>query len=150
MVLGQVGAILRGVAVPAGSKLYGVMPGASVKVKATIDYRGPEWDDFFYAAIGEWRGFSWPANIGFFDEIWDAQVAVHFDASSDWETYELTADIPITQIAHLPWTPGWFDLYAKLTRPGLTGLFTPKLDNVIEVILAPEFQGFAIVGYDKV
>lgn len=150
MVLKQAEAIIRGIAVPAGSKLYGVMPGDSVKVKATIDYRGPEWDDYFYAAIGEWRGISWPAEIGNFDEIWSESVAVHFDRSYDWVTYELTVEVPITQIGHFPWTPGWFDLYAKLTRPGLIGLFTPRLDNVIEVLLAAEFDHFSIISYDKV
>ncbi len=151
MVLNQAEAIIRGIAVPAGSKLYGVMPGDSVMVKATIDYRGPEWDDYFYAAIGEWRGITWPTQIGLFDEIWDApEVSVHFDASVDWVTYELTVEIPITQIGHFPWTPGWFDLYAKLTRPGLTGLFTPRLNNVIEVLLVAEFDHFTITSYEKV
>ena len=150
MVLGQAEAILRGIAVPAGSKLYGVMPGDTVRVSATIDYRGPAWDDYFYAAIGEWRGITWPAQIGLFDEIWDAQVSVHFDASADWETYELTVEIPITKIANFPWTPGWFDLYAKLTRPGLTGLFTSRLNDVIEVLLAAEFDHFTIDSYEKV
>ena len=142
--------LLQGIAVPAGSKLYGIMPGDTVRVKATIDYRGPEWDDYFYAAIGEWRGITWPVDIGAFDEIWDSDpMPVHFDASTDWVTYDLTVEIPITEIGIAPWTPGWFDLYAKLTRPGIGGLITPRLDNVIEVLLAPEFDNFNILSYDK-
>ncbi|MBA7558421.1 hypothetical protein ES708_00024 [subsurface metagenome] len=141
----RVDQLLRGisVSVPAGQKLYGVMPGDSVRVKATIDYRGPRWDDYFYAAIGIDGIFG-------FDEIWRKQVDTHFDASTDWVTYELTVEIPIIKIAILPWTPGWFDIYAKLTRPGLTGLFTPTLDNVIEVLLAAEFDHFTIDSYDIV
>ena len=138
------------IAVPAGSKLYGVMLGDTVVVKATVDYRGPAWDDHFYAAIGEWRGISWPTDIGYFDEIWDSPtVPVHFDASTDWVTYPLQVEIPINEIGLAPWTPGWFDLYAKLTRSGVGGLLTPRLDNVIEVILAPEFDHFTIDSYDK-
>lgn len=145
----QAEAILRGIAVPAGSKLYGVMPGDSVRVKATIDYRGPARDDYFYAAIGEWRGVSWPTQIGYFDEIWTERVSVHFDASADWVTYELTVEVPITQIANFPWTPGWFDLYVKLdTAQGEAGY--PRLDNVIEVLLAAEFDHFTIDSYEKV
>ena len=139
--------------VPAGSMLYGVMPGDKVRVKATIQYRGPAYSDYFYAAIGEWRGITWPVEIGNFDELWstlDPGVPVSFALSGDWVTYELTADILITKVAKFPWTPGWFDVYAKLRNYGITGLFAPKIDNKIEILLAPEFQNFAIATYDRI
>ncbi len=132
---------LEGLGVPAGQKLYGVMPGDTVRIKATIDYRGPEWDDYFYAAIGN--------RFVVFDEYWDGRVPVHFDSSVDWATYQLTVDVPITKIAKFPWTPGWMDLYVKLdVAEGEAGF--PELSNVIEVLLAAEFQNFEIASYDKV
>jgi len=133
--------LLGGIAVPAGQKLYGVIPGDTVRVTAIIAYRGPELGDHFYAAIGN--------RIIGFDEIWvSGLVPIHFDSSSDWETYTLTADIPITQVGIFPWTPGWFDLYVKINGHPEAGM--PELSNVIEVLLEPDFQNFAIVSYDKV
>jgi len=153
-VLEQAEAVFRGMTidVPAGQKLYAVMPGDYVRVKATLSYRGPKWEnDTFYVAIGEWRGITWPTDIGNFDEIWHEEFyPVNFAASADFLPYQLTVDVPIKQIGLAPWTPGWFDVYAKLKRPGLTGLFAPRLDNVIEVLLAPEFQNFTIVSYDRI
>ena len=133
--------------VPAGQMLYGVMPGDFVKVKASVQYRGPKLSDSFYAAIGEWRGVTWPADIGYFDEIWHKSVAVEFASSTDWITYPLEVSIPITEIGLFPWTPGWFDLYAKLVSKNLV---STRYDNVIEVILEPEFQAFTIVSYEKI
>jgi len=135
--------LLRGIsiAVPAGSKLYGVMPGDTVRVRASVDYRGPAWDDVFYAAIG--------SRFVVFDEYWIGTRPVHFDSSVDWVTYEFTVDIPITQMANFPWTPGWFDLYAKLdVAEGKAGF--PELSNVIEILLAAEFQNFDIASYEVV
>ena len=149
-IMGQAEAIFRGMAieVPAGQKLYGVMPGDTVRVKAAVDYRGPALDDNFYAAIGEWRGVTWPTDIGYFDEHWDSGlIPVHFDLSYNWVTYFLQADIDITALTEFPWTPGWFDLYAKLN---VAREFTPRLDNIIEVLLAGEFDKFTITSYDKV
>jgi len=138
-IMEQAEAIFQGIAldVPAGSKLYGVIPGDKVRVKATIQFRGPAYSDTFYAAIGNYAVA--------FDEIWVGSVDVSFAQSYDWVPYELTVDVPITKIANLPWTPGWFDLYAKLVKKGLQ---TPRLDNMIEVLLAPEFQAFNITSYD--
>ena len=136
------------IGVPAGQKLYGVMPGDVVRVRATIQFRGPDYSDNFYAAIGEWRGITWPWDIGNFDELWDSGlVPVSFAPAYDWATYELTADILITKVAKFPWTPGWFDLYTKLNK---AGVYAPRLDNMIEVLLAPEFQAFNIVSYEKI
>jgi len=140
-IMEQAEAIFQGMTidVPAGSKLYGVMPGDKVRVKATIQFRGPAYSDTFYAAIGNY--------LVVFDEIWVGSVPVSFSQSTDWVTYELTVDILITKVANLPWTPGWFDIYAKLTK---AGKLTPRLDNMIEVLLAPEFQAFNITSYDRI
>ncbi len=143
-VLNQAERILQGMefGVSAGSKLYGVMPGDKVRVTATIQYRGPAYSDTFYAAIGNW--------VVVFDEYWVGSIAVSFPQSTDWVTYTLTVDILITKVANYAWTPGWFDIYAKLVKPGIGGLLTPRLDNMIEIILAPEFQNFTIASYDRI
>lgn len=138
--------ILRGIAVPAGQKLYGVLPGDTVKVSAIVDYHGPDLDDDFYAAIG--------SRVVAFDELWDSgPVPVHFDASVGWVTYDLIADIPITEVAKFPWTPGWFDLYVKLLGHSeiwhIPNAGKPELSNVIEVLLAPDFRYFEITEYVK-
>lgn len=140
---------VEGIFVAAGQKLYGVMPGDRVRVTASIQYRGPAYSDTFYVGIGEWKGVTWPTDIGLFDEHWSGSQSVSLAAAGAWATYNLTADVLITQIGKTPWTPGWFDIYAKLSS---AAVFTPRLDNVIEVILAPEFRpgSFAITGYDKV
>lgn len=140
-IMEQAEAIFQGMAldVPAGSKLYSVMPGDKVRVKATVQFRGPAYSDTFYAAIGN--------HLVVFDEYWVGSVPVNFAQSLDWVAYELTCDILITKIANFPWTPGWFDLYAKLTK---AGVLTPRLDNMIEILLAPEFQNFIIASYDKI
>lgn len=145
--INQAELILRGIAVLAGQKLYGVLPGDTVRVSASIDYRGPALDDDFYAAIG--------SRVVGFDELWDSgPVPIHFATSVDWITYELTADILITEVAKFPWTPGWFDLYVKLLAHSefwhVPNAGQPELSNVIEVLLAAEFQNFEITEYVKV
>ncbi|MBA7705361.1 hypothetical protein ES703_114189 [subsurface metagenome] len=143
-----IGVLRRGIAVVAPGKLYGVLPGDTVRVSATIDYRGPALDDDFYAAIGERR-------LVDFDEHWDSgPVPIHFASSIDWVTYDLVADIPITEVAKFPWTPGWFDLYVKLLEHHqvwhVPRAEMPELSNVIEVLLAAAFDNFDIVSYDVV
>ena len=134
--------LLRGVSlgVPAGQVLHGVMVGDKVRVRATLNYRGPAISDSFYAAIGH--------HIPFFDEIWAGQTPVSFDASLDWESYELTTDILITEIGMAPWTPGIFDLYCKIKGHPEAGM--PEARVSIEVLLRSEFSNFKIASYDKV
>ena len=134
--------LLRGVGlgVPAGQVLHGVMVGDTVRVRATLDYRGPAISDIFYAAIGH--------RIPFFDEIWVGQTPVSFDASIDWESYELTTDILITEIGLAPWTPGIFDLYCKINGHPEAGM--PEESGAIEILLRSEFSNFEIASYDKV
>lgn len=138
---------LGALGVPAGQLLSGIMPGDTVRVIGTIQYRGPQYTDAFYAAIGVWRGITWPVDIGNFDEIWAASISVSFAASYDWVTYPLQVDIQITEVGLTPWTPGLFDLYSKLNN---AGIYTPRIDNKIEVILQSGYQSFSIVSYEKV
>ena len=143
----QVEAILGGLGVAPSGKLYGIMPGDKVRVKATLQYRGPALTDYFYAAIGEWRGVTWPADIGYFDEIWQAtSSAITFGPSSAWAPYNLQVDISITEIGLFPWTPGWFDIYGKILNENIV---SSRYDNVIEVLLKPQFQNFNITDYSK-
>jgi len=153
----QVEVLLRGIAwdegglaVAAPDKLYGVMPGDKVKVTASLQYKGPKLDDYFYAAIGEWRGITWPADIGLFDEIWQNSVGFSWAAASDWTDKTLSVEVPITEIGLFPWTPGWFDLYAKIGIGLIPRVISSRLDDVIEVLLKPQFRNFAIESYDRI
>lgn len=132
--------LLQGISVevPAGQLLPGVMIGDRVRVHASVDYRGSALSDTFYAAIGH--------HIPFFDEIWVGTTPVSFAESVDWRTYEMSADILITEIGLAPWTPGVFDLYVKLRDHPEAGM--PEERGVIEILLRPDFRNFAIVSYE--
>lgn len=132
--------LLQGIGVAAlPGEILTVSVGDTVRVKATIDYRGPALSDTFYCAIGN--------RFVVFDEIWVGSVAVSFPQSYNFLPYELTVDIPITEIGLFPWTPGRFDLYVKLVNNPGAGM--PELSNVIEVLLEPDFRNFAITSYEK-
>ncbi|MBA7577664.1 hypothetical protein ES708_19517 [subsurface metagenome] len=64
--------LLQGISVgvPAGQLLPSVMIGDKVRVHASIDYRGSELSDTFYAAIGN--------RFVYFDEIWFGTSSVKF------------------------------------------------------------------------
>ncbi len=134
--------LLQGISVGVspGQLLPGVMIGDTVRVHASIDYRGSALSDTFYAAIGN--------RFVYFDEIWYGTSPVSFAKSVDWRTYEMSADITITEIGLAPWTPGIFDLYVKLD--GYPAAGKPELSNVIEILLKPDFRNFAIASYELV
>ena len=123
-----------GVAAAPGEKLQ-VMPGDSVKINATIDYRGPTLDDYFYGAIGNREFYG-------FDEVTNARTPISFPASDTWRTYSLSVDVPA------PGRSGLFDLYVKIMGHLEAGL--PEIADVIEVLAAVEFRNFAITSYEKV
>jgi len=115
-----------------------VMRGDRVRVTIGFNYRGTALSFSFRAAIGN-KGY-------IFDEIAYATKAISLPASADFLGYTSFVDIStaaITPQANL-------DLYAKLT--GLPGadLLTPYYLDVIDVLGAPEFSGFAITDYSKV
>jgi len=134
--------LLQGISVdvPAGAVLPGVMVGDTVRVHASIDYRGPDLSDTFYAAIGH--------HIPFFDEIWFGTEPVFFAETIDWESYEMTADILITEIGLAPWTPGFFDLYVKLRDHPEAGM--PEVRGAIEILLRSEFRDFVVTSYELI
>lgn len=126
-----------GVAALPGEKLQ-VEVGDRVRVRATVDYKGPAISDTFYGAIGNrtWYGF---------DEIIAGSVPVSFYQSYDWTTYELVVDIPVTAAI----SPGTdYDLYVKLLDHPGAGM--PEVDNVIDVLGVVEFRNFTIASYEKV
>ncbi len=107
-----------GVGVPAGQELI-VFGGETVRVTATIDYRGPAFSVRLYAAIGN-RGLT-------FDEIWAATASpVNLPESINWVTRTLSVDV-VTDAQH----PGLFDLYVRILETGAPGM--PELANVIRV-----------------
>lgn len=123
-----------GVAALPGEKLT-VMIGDTVRVRATIDYRGPGLSDTFYGAIGNREFYG-------FDEVTHGSIPISLPSSIDWASFELAVDIPV------PNRDGLFDLYVKLIDHLEAGL--PELSDVIEVIGIPEFRNFAIDSYEKV
>ena len=136
----DIGQLLQNIGVAAlpGEKLQ-VEVGDRVRVRATLDYKGPAISDTFYGAIGNraWYGF---------DEIIYGSAPVSFYHSYDWTTYELVVDIPVTAAI----SPGTdYDLYVKLldhrTEAGM-----PEVDNVIDVLGVVEFRNFTIASYEKV
>ncbi len=129
--LGSVGV---SIGVPAGDELT-VFKGDTVRVTATIDYRGPAQSVRLYAAIGN-RGIT-------FDEIWAGTAdPVALPESVDWVSHTLSVDVDV-----IGGPSGVFDLYVKILETGAPGM--PELTNVIRVVGAAEFQSFAIAGYDK-
>ena len=127
-----------GVEVAPGQKLQ-VAAGDTVRVTATIEYKGPALSDTFRVAIGT-RGFAG------FDEILVGRVGVSLGPSLyAFTTYTLTVNIPITSAI----SPGTnYDLYVKLENNPGAGI--PEVDDVIDVVGAPTFQNFKITDYSKV
>lgn len=123
-----------GVAALPGEKLT-VAIGDTVRVRATVDYRGPRLDDYFYGAIGNREFYG-------FDEVTNNDVPITLPSSIDWLSYELTVDIPAPNRA------GLFDLYVKISGHTEAGL--PEVSNVIEVIGVAEFANFEIVSYERI
>ena len=136
--INSIESLLQGIGIQAlpGEKLT-VMAGDTVRVRATIDYRGPAISDSFYGAIGK-RG------LISFDEIIYGSNPVSFPQSFDWVRYELTVDIPVTTAI----SPGTnYDLYVKLYQHEEAGY--PEVDDVIDVMGIAEFQNFAITSYER-
>lgn len=125
----------RGVAALPGEKLT-IFGGETVRLTATVQYRGPAISDRLYGAIGE--------RFIVFDEIWAGTgPLVNFAQSTDWLTYTLTVDI-VTDTDH---PHADYDLMAKLlAHPHIF----QELANSIDVVGVAEFQNFGIVSYEKV
>ncbi len=125
-----------GVAAIPGEKLT-VLVGDTVRVRFSVDYMGPAIDGAVWTAIG--RQNAW------FNEDFASRTPVHFDASFDFVTYDITADVVIGD------RPGSdYDMYAKIMEVPGPDIFTPILLNIIDVLGAVEFRNFAIDSYEKI
>lgn len=119
-----------------GEKLV-VVPGETVRVTLSVEYRGPALDGRVWTAIGV-KGI-------WFDEIFYSATPVHFDDSYDFVPYIITCDVPITD------KPGIdYDMYAKIMEIPGPDIFTDYYLNIIDVLAPAEFRDFAIISYDKV
>jgi hypothetical protein len=124
------------IGVPAGQKLT-VMQGATVRMTVAFNYRGTAINCTLYCSIGS-------RILGVFDERAVGTKALSLPQSIDFVPYTAFADISTTPIA-----PGTnYDIYAKIKE--YPGIGMPSYDNVIDVIGAPEFTGFAITSYEVV
>lgn len=125
-----------GVAALPGEKLT-VMVGDTVRVRLSVDYRGPALDGAVWVAIGRQNAF--------FNEDFSSRTPIHFDTSIDFVPYEIVADVVIGD------RPGTdYDMYAKIMEIPGPDIFTPTYLNIIDVIGAVEFRNFEITSYEKV
>lgn len=125
-----------GIAVPAGQKLT-IMQGDVVRMHVAFDYRGTAISCTLRCSIGS-RGI-----LGF-DEIAYGQAIVNVAESFDLLPYVASADIDTS-----PVSPGAdYDIEAKIEEYVAQTLV--GIDNVIDVIGAPEFSDFAITSYEVV
>lgn len=124
------------VEVPAGQKLV-VMQGQTVRMHVAFNYRGRAINVTLRCSIGK-------RTVGVFDEIAYATKSISLPESSDFVNRTAFADIVTT-----PVSPGVdYDIEAKISE--YMGQTLVKIDNVIDVIGAPEFQSFAIASYEAV
>jgi len=125
-----------GVSAIPGEKLT-VLVGDTVRVRLSVDYMGPDMDGAVWVAIGE--------KDTWFNEYFASRTPVHFDASSDFVSYDIIADVVIGD------RPGTnYDMYAKIMEVTGPDIFTPNYLNVLDVIGAAEFRNFKVDGYEKV
>lgn len=136
--LQQLEGILQGIdlGVPAGQKLT-VMQGQTVRMTVAFNYRGTAINCTLRCSIGK-------RTLTVFDEIAFATKAISIPQSIDFLAYTAFADISTSPIA----PEANLDIEAKISE--YTAQTLVKIDNVIDVIGAPEFQGFAITDYSVV
>ena len=130
-VIGEVG-----VAAVPGEKLT-VLVGETVRVRLSVDYRGPAIDGAIWTAIG--RQNAW------FNEDFSSRTPVHFNDSIDFVRYDFIAEV---LIGDRPGTD--YDMYAKIMEVPGPDIFTPTYLNIIDVMGAAEFRNFEITSYEKV
>jgi len=128
--------LLQGVdiAVAPGTKLT-VWRGDIVRMHVGFNYRGPAITPTLRCSIGQ-------RVLGIFDEIAYNHGAIPLGQSFDFVPYTAYIDIDTSTIS-----PGAdYDIEAKIEEyPGETLV---GIDNVIDVIGAPEFANFDITSYD--
>lgn len=134
----QIGQMLQGMelGVAPPGKLT-VSQGATVRMSVGFNYRGAAISCTLRCSIGK-------RTAGVFDEIAYKTKTVSLPLSINFVSYIAFADIVTTPI-----TPGTdYDIEAKISE--YAGQTLVKIDNVIDVIGAPEFQNFAITDYSVV
>lgn len=122
--------------VPAGQVLT-ISQGDVVRMSVSFAYRGPAKSVTLRCSIGT-------RIAGVFYESVYGQKTINLAQSSDWSTYTAYADINTSGCS----PSVGYDIEAKISE--YTSATLVKIDNVIDIIGAAEFQNFAITGYDKV
>ena len=125
-----------GVAALPGEKLT-VLVGDTVRVRLSVDYRGPAIDGAVWVAIGR--------KDMFFNEDFASRTPVHFDSSFDFVRYDIVADVLIGDRPDVN-----YDMYAKIMEVPGPDIFTDILFNIIDVLGDVEFRNFTIDSYEKV
>ncbi len=125
-----------GLGVPAGQVLT-IIQGQTVRMSVSFRYRGPAKSVSLRCSIGT-------RVAGIFYESVYASKTISHPLSADWITRNEYADIPTSGLS----TSLGYDIEAKISEYAAATLV--KIDNVIDVIGAPEFQNFAIVSYEVV
>jgi len=114
-----------------------IMQGETVRMTVAFSYRGKAITCTLRCSIGT-------RIAGVFNESVYATKATSIPPSVDFLTYTAFADISTA-----PLSPGTdYDIEAKISE--YAGQTLVKIDNVIDVIGAPEFQNFRITDYSKV
>jgi len=132
----QVEGILGALGVAPPGKLT-VMKGETVRMTVAFNYRGTGISVTLRCSIGK-------RTLGVFDEHAYKTKTITLPQSAGFLPYEAFADIPTTAIS----PESNYDIEAKITEYASATLV--KIDNVIDVLGAPEFQDFRITDYSKV
>lgn len=127
---------VEGIGVAPGGKLS-IMKGDTVRMSVGFNYRGSAITCTLRCSIGK-------RTLGVFDEIAYATKSLSLAKSEDFVAYTAFADISSSPIS-----PGTnYDIEAKINE--YTSQTLVKIDDVIDVLGAPEFQNFKITDYSKV
>jgi hypothetical protein len=111
--------------------------GDTVRMTVAFNYRGSAMTVTLRCSIGK-------RTLGVFDEIAYKTKSISLSKSADFVSYTAFADIATTPIS-----PGTnYDIEAKISE--YTSQTIVKIDDVIDVLGAPEFQNFQITDYSKV
>jgi len=132
----QVQAILGGLGVAPPGKLT-IMQGDIVRMTVAFNYRGKA------LATATLRCSIGTRIVGVFNESVYATKSIVLPQSSDFVPYTAFADI----VCSVSPSVG-YDIEAKISE--YTSATLVKIDNVINVIGAPEFTNFAITDYSVV
>lgn len=135
-ILDQVDQILMEIGVAPPGVLT-ITQGQTVRMSVSFRYRGPAKSVSLRCSIGT-------RVAGIFYESVYATKAITLSSSVDFVNYTAYADIPTSGLS----PSVGYDIEAKISEYAAATLV--KIDNVIDVIGAAEFQNFAITDYSIV